>query len=1153
MAVFTAVATSIVTALGATVTAAGVTIAGSALLGSLAVGVVATGLMAGTAKLLGLTDPPKGGGAKDPGLKVQLGPSTDRRVPRLYGRNFTGGTIIDAEIKNQNQTMAYALVISEYGADDTWSVNKIFRGDALLLFGTGQNGHIVQSQVDPNDTANDNVSGKMRVRIYAGGSEASNQIFPAGAGVTPVPAYGSGSGQIARWTSANTMEDLVFAVIEIDYDPENGLTGLGAFTYDINNSLNAPGDVLEDYLLNTRYGAGLPQSMIDLGSLADLNTYSNQQVEYIDEFGTTQTHERYQIDGALSTFNNVKSNINKICQACGAFFTYNTLTGQFAVVVNREATQSEKDNAYVFTDDNMISDIKITETDLFSLYNAVQVEYASINKKDQTDTFYAEVPANIRNPNEPDNTLQYRLEMTNDRARVSNLATVDLNQSRISKVIEVELDATGMSLQVGDVVKLTSQLYGFDEKLFRVMRLTEKESGEGALSVEVLMLEYLDAVYGDILTQEDLPPPVTGIPGFYNNPEIRANSNIAVANVVIDAFNNPNTNVFVGVIPDSVVVGLSNALLVLDDLEDDLANLDANLVILNNDLANLEISLDDNTDAIANLNANLITLNNTLDDAQDDIANLNANLITLDNNLANAQIDINNNSNTIITLNNDLANAQIELSDNANAITDLNSNLSIAQQELDDNANAIADLDGLFPITETSISNGAITTPKMTVNTILGDRIATGTLNADRITAGSITTDRMTANSIDGDRIATNTLNADRIVAGSITTDRMTANTIDGDRIATNTLNADRITAGSITTDRMTANSIDGDRILAGSLEAGKITAGSITTTQLDAGNINGNVITANSMEGDRIAINTLNGDRIIADTINGNAIIAETLSGNAIIGNSLSGNTIIGQTLNGNAIIAGTLTAGNIFAANLAALSTSTGTLFVDQLSTSSNFQAQRVELTGPQIDTTYAIWIGGGNKTDSNAVFYVKQNGDAFIKKQDFDITDGGVTTGAFSNAGGVAGLNGNSLSAASGAIAVGAGGVSFEVNLFYQAFKSQNQISESNCAVSSIQGEITLQRATNSSFTSGVSNVNSITFSEFANRVYIPDPEPGLAPGICSNRMVLDNNKTFVDQPTPGTYYYRLFYTQWLSNFQASETSQNVIYSTFVASAA
>ena len=530
MAIFTAIAaasSAIVAALGISTTV----IVGSVSLATIATSIIATGLSIGTAKILGVFKQPSSTAGQDPGVKVQLGPSTDNKVPRLYGRNYTGATIIDAEIKNQNKTMAYAMVISEYNVNDTWAINTIYRGDQQLNFGAGANAHVVQSVTDPNSTSATTIAGKFRIRVYAGNSSSAKQIFPVpGGGVTAVDAYGAGSCQFSNWTAANTMDGLVFAVVEMDYDSENDLVGLGAITFDINNNLNEPSNVLLDYLRNERYGAGISNTMIDVASFNDWFTYADANVSYINTSNVTTTHSRYQIDGALNTFTPVIDNIGKICQAGGAFFTYNAKQGKFGVVVNRPASNAELASAFVFSDDNITSSITITSTELYSLYNQIEVAYASVNQRDQTDLYFAECNVDIRNSNEPDNCLKYRLDMVNDRSRVAQLANVDLNQSRINTILEFTADFSSMTVDVGDVVKVTLPLYGYNEKLFRAMRVTEQEDPDGMIHCKFTLLEYDEDVYGDLLTREDLPPPVTGITNWW---VLNSNAVLSIGNILV--------------------------------------------------------------------------------------------------------------------------------------------------------------------------------------------------------------------------------------------------------------------------------------------------------------------------------------------------------------------------------------------------------------------------------------------------------------------------------------------------------------------------------------------------------------------------------------------------------------------------------------------
>ena len=513
MAVFTAIATAIVGAIGITGT-----------LATIATAFVATGLALGTAKILGVMDAPKG---TDPGIKIQLPPATDNKVPRLYGRNFAGGTIIDAEIKNQNKTMAYCIVLSDMSdvINETWAVNDVYRGDARLIF-SGAN---VVSQIDPNATASPAIANKIRVRVYAGGSGSTYQIFPTTGAVN---AYGgtstSKSGQFLNWSASNAMTDLVFAIVEIDYDAENDLVGLGAFTFDISCSLTRPDLVLVDYLNNERYGMGNVNFPVSVSG--NVITPENIDVTSLTNWATYATTNNVMINGGLSTFDSIRTNVSKICMSGGAFFTYNNKTGDFGVVVNTGANAAVKANAFVLSDDNLVGALGVTSTDLFSMYNQMELEFPSVIQKDQTDTVFLEIPDAQRNINEPDNKINVRFDLTNNREVAINLANIDLRQGRYTTVVTAKGDFTTFPIDVGDIVKLNNDTFDYNDKLFRVMQTKEVETVDSMLYNEMTLLEYDDSIYvwnSESPSANILPP---GIPNWWM---LNSNANLSMGNIYI--------------------------------------------------------------------------------------------------------------------------------------------------------------------------------------------------------------------------------------------------------------------------------------------------------------------------------------------------------------------------------------------------------------------------------------------------------------------------------------------------------------------------------------------------------------------------------------------------------------------------------------------
>lgn len=493
MAVFTYIATTIVTAI------AGATFAGT-LLGAVVIGVIGAGLGFATAKLLGVFDPPDMG--PDPGVKIQLAPSTDNKIGVAFGRNFMSGPITDVAITNSNDTMQYCITLSEYIEGATYTVNNIYWGDTRLNF-SGAN---VVSQYDPNATTTTDWANKIRMRLYAGSTLSTDQVFPT----SPKT---NATNHMAHWstfgTNHYTMEDLVFLMIEVDYDAENGLTGLGAISVDLTCSIDNPGDVLIRYLNNTVWGAGLSNSFIDVTSITgtantSMKGYCDEQITYTPNTGGSATIDRFQTNGYINTNRAVLENIDRICRNSNNYFTFDGKQGKFKVVPNRALSSTELANCFVLNDDNIVSKIGVQSTELYSLFNSVKVEFADQNRKDQTNTIVVETPSGDRNPGEQDNQLEYRSELVNNNIHAENLANIDLNQSRNGMVVQLEGDFSTLQIDAGDVVKLTNSVYGFSDELFRVMLSKEKLIAEGMITCELTLLQYNADIYNQpAITETD--------------------------------------------------------------------------------------------------------------------------------------------------------------------------------------------------------------------------------------------------------------------------------------------------------------------------------------------------------------------------------------------------------------------------------------------------------------------------------------------------------------------------------------------------------------------------------------------------------------------------------------------------------------------------
>ena len=502
MGFFTAIATAIVEyAIGATV------VAGT--WAAFAVSVVATGLGVIAAKLIGVGSR-GGGGTQDQGVRVQLPPATDNKIPVIYGTAYQQPIITDAQISNGNNTMHYVLTLGERTDTGTYTVGDIYWNDQRLNFES--DGFTVSGAVGPDGTTSTTLSSLVRCWVWAGGSGSAYQIK----GPTPaVNAYDI----IPNTSSTYAMTNLVFAVVQLEYKPEKGVTGLPTMTFEIQNSLKNPGDVIQDYLLNSRYGCGFASADVDLDSLTgststSLKSISNQIPlnQYQSDGITTSTQVRYQINGILNTGDTVKNNLERLCIASNSWLTYDHKLGQWRVVVNRAATAGELASAKTFNDDNIIGEISLSSTNLEDLYNELEVAYANRAARDQSDYFKSTIANSLRNDLEPDNVLRMRADMVNNRIHAGRVGLVELYQSRFDLVITFTADYTALESEVGDVIKVSNPIYNFDNKLFRITRVRETEGEDGTLAAEITALQYDSTVYTDYTLVDGAAKPSSDIP-----------------------------------------------------------------------------------------------------------------------------------------------------------------------------------------------------------------------------------------------------------------------------------------------------------------------------------------------------------------------------------------------------------------------------------------------------------------------------------------------------------------------------------------------------------------------------------------------------------------------------------------------------------------
>lgn len=427
----------------------------------------------------------------DKGVKLQINPSTANKIPVLYGTSFFGGIITDAEISTDNTTMYYCLTLTEKtgtklsdSSASSYTFKDIYYNDQRIVFKS--DGITLDYVIDRDGNFNTQQEGLVKVYCFDNGS--TSPVVPDG---YTNPSLSNASSIMPGWGANHAMTNLVFAIIEITYNREKGVTGLGDFRFEIENDMNDPGDVLYDYMKNTIYGAGIQTTYIDTTSLSALNTYSLQSVAYDDEGTGAQTlADRYQINGLIDTTKDCLTNIELLCSNAGSWLSFDIFEGKWSIVINQSGTSIAS-----FDDSNIIGDINISGTGLQDLYNSVRVEFPNRDLNDTADFVKIDIPASDRNANEVDNTLNISYDLLNEPIQAQLLGLIELKQSRVELLVNFRADYRYLNLKAGDLIDISNDNAAWTNKVFRVLSITEIHDDDGALYLEITGVEYDANVY----------------------------------------------------------------------------------------------------------------------------------------------------------------------------------------------------------------------------------------------------------------------------------------------------------------------------------------------------------------------------------------------------------------------------------------------------------------------------------------------------------------------------------------------------------------------------------------------------------------------------------------------------------------------------------
>ena len=517
---------------------------------TIATGLIAGGLSIGVSKLIA----PRGSSGTNQqqdaisGGRVQLPPATNNKLPVIYGTAFVGGSIIDAKISTDLQTMWYVIAMAEVtntmpgDTPDTLTFDQLYYDGKLAALSGAQvtslstntaGGAEVDTKINGNlyiytfpngSSSGTNTGGQTAIQIMSDASIPANQRWDQGI-------YTAGG------TESAAMTNTAFVIVKVKYNSDAGTTALGSVTAKITNVRTKPGDCIKDYLLNNRYGCAVPLSAINTASLTALNDYSDKPIVYTPVGGGSATQVRYRLNGPLDTTKNCLAVLQEMVDACDSWMQYSELTGQWKVVINKAYDETPDaitfNDLYSVTSNNLTSGIQVNPTDLNQTFNQVEYQYPNTNIKDQLDFIFIALQddlPNLLSENEPLNKLTLKNDLVNNYVQAKFIAIRRILQGREDLIITMQTDYSGIQVEAGDVIRVTNEVYGWTDKLFRVSNVVEEKDAEGNLFARLTGFEYNATIYDDDLDITDfIPADNTGLqdPNIISQPDIP----VAVSNV----------------------------------------------------------------------------------------------------------------------------------------------------------------------------------------------------------------------------------------------------------------------------------------------------------------------------------------------------------------------------------------------------------------------------------------------------------------------------------------------------------------------------------------------------------------------------------------------------------------------------------------------
>jgi hypothetical protein len=423
-------------------------------------------------------------------------------IPVIYGKRLVGGTraFVSTGGNKKNQYMYIVLALSE---GEVESIDKIYVNDKI------QTGSAVSGKPYKKVTTGD----YKNIIWYQTFTGTESQT----ACTTLFNDIG-GQGPDDSWTSAHKLNGVAYVAMVVRYHQDKGMTSIpeircevkGRRVYNPDTGITEwsdnPALCLRDYLTNTRYGKGLPDSAIDDDAFIAAASFCATPK---DSYTNGPQVNVFSLNAVIDTSKTIFKNTQKILTAMRGIMPYTE--GKYSILIDKD-----EESVGTITSDIVTKDISIKSTSKDKKLNQAKVVFVNPYKRWEKDhVIYpaansAEEAQFLAEDNNQILSKEITLDTVTNFYQARELARVIVLSSRSTSMM-VSIICTSEALQyaVGDVIKLENESMGWTdgaEKSFRIMSMQLSVDGQVGLTLQ----EYDSQIYPWVVsTQEDDQPETT--------------------------------------------------------------------------------------------------------------------------------------------------------------------------------------------------------------------------------------------------------------------------------------------------------------------------------------------------------------------------------------------------------------------------------------------------------------------------------------------------------------------------------------------------------------------------------------------------------------------------------------------------------------------